>query len=113
MKTFFMVVTYWTGRLSSKPHSSRMRWISASVGVRPAIRCAGSPLGMTLKIRNVSTEMANSTNTIEMRRRTMKRSHQRSIRTLARGSRASRTPSPNTFSDSTVSTSIKPGTIVR
>ena len=36
-----------------------------------------------------------------------------SKRTLARGSSASRTPSPNTFRDSTVSTSIRPGTIVR
>ena len=32
---------------------------------------------------------------------------------MARGSSASRTPSPNTFSDRTVSTSISPGTIVR
>ena len=40
---------------------------------RPAMRTAGSPFGITLKIRKVTTEMANITSTIEISRRTMKR----------------------------------------
>src|SRR5262249_25609782 len=39
--------------------------------------------------------------------------HQCSMRTFARGSRASRTPSPKTLMPSTQATSIRPGTIVR
>ncbi len=40
-----------------------------SVGILPAIRSAGSPLGITLKIRNVTIETANSTSSIERKRR--------------------------------------------
>ncbi len=69
---------------------------------------------MTLKIRKVSTETANITSTIWTSRRTMKRAISATLQpTLARGSSASRTPSPNTFSERTVSTSIAPGTIAR
>src|SRR3954452_3934251 len=39
--------------------------------------------------------------------------HQCSIRTVARGSSASRTPSPKMLIESTAITSIRPGTIVR
>ena len=35
--------------------------MACSVGWRPAMRTAGSPLGITLKIRKVSTETANIT----------------------------------------------------
>ena len=59
--------------LSLKPHSLRIRSIWVSVGCRPAIRTAGSPFGITLKIRNVSTETANSTSTIWISRRMTKR----------------------------------------
>ena len=58
---------------SSKPHSSRIASIWVSVGCLPAMRTAGSPFGMTLKIRNVSTETANITKSIETRRRTTNR----------------------------------------
>ena len=73
MKTFFIVVRYWTYTGLSKPHSSRIAWIAVSVELRPAMRTAGSPFGITLKIRKVSTEMANITSTIAISRRTMKR----------------------------------------
>ena len=59
--------------LSLKPHSSRIASICCSVGCLPAIRTAGSPFGITLKMRNVITETANSTKTIETSRRTTKR----------------------------------------
>ncbi len=68
-KTFFMVVKYWTKMLSSKPHSRRIASIWDSVGCLPAIRTAGSPFGMTLKIRNVRTETAHITKTIWTSRR--------------------------------------------
>ena len=59
--------------LSSKPHSLRIASIWASRGCRPAIRTAGSPFGMMLKMKNVSTETAHSTNTIWSSRRMMNR----------------------------------------
>ena len=73
VKTFFIMVTYWTMRLSSKPHSLRIASICVSVGFLPAIRTAGSPFGMTLKMKNVRTETAHITNTIWSSRRMMKR----------------------------------------
>ena len=73
VKTFFMVVMYCCGRLSSKPHSSLIAWIVDSLACRPAMRTAGSEFGITLKIRNTSTDTANITNTIWPTRRTMKR----------------------------------------
>jgi hypothetical protein len=73
LKTFFIVVTYWTKMLSLKPHSSRIAAICASRGCFPAIRSAGSPFGITWKMKNVSTDTANITNTIWKIRRTMKR----------------------------------------
>ena len=84
----------------------------------------GSELGITLKIRKTITETAKSTKTIPIRRRTMKRPirppsppARRSRRgprpaTFDFGSRASRRPSPKTFSESTVSRIIVPGRIV-
>jgi hypothetical protein len=65
VNSFFIVVVYWTKMFSSKPHSWRIASICSSVGCLPAMRTAGSPFGITLKIRNVSTETANSTSTIE------------------------------------------------
>src|SRR5436190_1165890 len=53
--------------------SPRTTAIVIGVGDLPARRTAGSPFGMTLKIMNVMTEMANSTATIAMTRLTMKR----------------------------------------
>ena len=41
--------------LSSKPHSLRIASIWASRGCLPAIRSAGSPFGITWKMKNVST----------------------------------------------------------
>ncbi len=79
----------------------------------PAIRTAGSEFGITLKIRKMITETANSTTTIEIESADDEAAHQCSILILARGSSASRTPSPKMFSASTVSTIMLPGTIAR
>ena len=73
VKTCSIVLKYWTGIGLSKPHVRRIAAITSGVGDLPASRTAGSPLGMTLKIKNVMTEIANSTATIAMRRLTMKR----------------------------------------
>ncbi len=64
---------YCTKMLSSKPHSLRIASICVSVGCLPAIRTAGSPFGMTLKIRNVRIETANITKPICSTLRTMNR----------------------------------------
>ena len=68
-----MVVMYCCGRLSLKPHSSRIAWIVDSLACRPAMRTAGSEFGITLKIRKTSTETANITKIIWPSRRMMKR----------------------------------------
>ena len=73
VNSFSIVVRYCCGSESSKPHSSRIASTWVSVGCLPAIRCAGSPFGSTLKIRKTSTETANITNTIEISRLTMNR----------------------------------------
>ena len=114
MKTCFIIVTYWTGTGRSSPRSALTLAINSGLAFLPAIRAAGSEFGTTLKIRNTSTEIANSTATIPISRLAMKRATaQCSSRILARGSSASRTPSPKTLSDNTVSTIIRPGTMVR
>ena len=90
------------------------RAIKAGSAFLPAILAAGSEFGMTLKIRNTITEIANSTAVIPSNRLATKRAiGQCSSRIFARGSIASRRPSPNTLSDNTVKTIIKPGTMVR
>ena len=73
MKTFCIVLTYWTGIGLSKPHWRRIASSWPGVGVRPARRYAGSPLGIRLKIENVMTEIANSTANIAIKRLAMKR----------------------------------------
>ena len=84
----------------------------AGSGFRPASCLLGSIPGVAKKIRNVRTVIANSTATIPISRLTTKANTGYSrTRTLARGSSASRTPSPSTFSASTVSTMKIPGTI--
>src|SRR5215212_9520306 len=70
-KTLPIVLRYCFQSGSSKPQSSRIAAICSGVEFLPAMRAAGSPFGMTLKIRNVSTETANITSTIAMSRRTM------------------------------------------
>ena len=90
------------------------RAIRAGSAFLPAILAAGSEFGMTLKIRNTITEIANSTAIIPISRRaTNWATVQCSNRILALGSMASRRPSPNTLSDNTVAMIIKPGTTVR
>ena len=82
------------------------------VGLRPASWRLGSTPGVAKKIRKVSTEIAKSTTTSPISLLTMNANTRYSrTRTFARGSSASRTPSPSTFSASTVSTIITPGTI--
>jgi hypothetical protein len=57
----------------SKPHSCLTVSMTCGFALRPASRSAGSPLGITLKIAKVTTEMANSTATIPTSRRMMNR----------------------------------------
>ena len=64
VKTFFIVVRYCCQSGSLKPHSLRIASIVDSLAWRPDIRTAGSLFGMTLKIRKVSTDTANSTRII-------------------------------------------------
>ena len=45
----------------SKPHFLRIWTMFSWVGRRPAIRSAGSPPGITLKIRKTRTDTAKST----------------------------------------------------
>ena len=83
----------------------------ASVAVLPAMRCAGSPPGILHE-----DQVGDEADGDEHQKRTdqppdEEGDHQRSILTFARGSRASRSPSPNTLSDSTVSTIAMPGMI--
>ena len=73
MKIFSIIVRYWAGSGSSKPHSSRMLATSCGVAFLPAMLSAGSLFGITLKIRKTSTEIANSTATIPTSRLTAKR----------------------------------------
>ena len=61
MKICFIIVRYCTGSGLSRPRSALTRAIRAGSAFLPAIRAAGSELGMTLKIRNTITEIANST----------------------------------------------------
>ncbi len=63
--------TYWTGSGSLNPHSLLIWSIGCCVAFCPAIRRAGSPFGITLKIRKVTTEIANRTATMPTRRRAM------------------------------------------
>src|SRR3954471_21004505 len=73
LKMFCIVFRYWTGIDRSNPHWWRiaMSWVFETLW--PPSRSAGSPLGITLKIRNVITEMANRTTTMPMSLRTTKR----------------------------------------
>ena len=81
-------------------------------GLRPANWRLGSTPGVAKKIRKVSTVIANNTAKSPINRLTTKANTAYSrTRTLARGSSASRTPSPSTFSVRTVSTMKIPGTI--
>src|SRR3954452_6115375 len=50
-----------------------MRSIVCAVALLPALRTAGSPPGITWKMKNVKTEMAKRTSTIDSSRLTMKR----------------------------------------
>ena len=126
LKMFSIVLTYWTKIGLLKPYLTSSRWISSGVARCPARRFAGLPFGIAAKSRKVSSEIAIITAIIANSRRTMKRpisgwpvrgsrAHfaldpQRPKRTFARGSSASRSPSPKTLIDSTASTSMMPGT---
>ncbi len=72
VKICSIVRAYCTQIGLSNPHWMRMSLISCGVASRPASRSAGSPSGITWKIRNVSAEIANSTRTIETSRRSAK-----------------------------------------
>ncbi len=56
----------------SSPNSCFTAASVAGVALRPAMRAAGSTPGVAKKITYVSRLIANSTKTIEMRRRTTK-----------------------------------------
>ena len=73
VKICFIIVRYCTGSGSSSPRSALTLAISAGSAFLPAIRAAGSEFGITLKIRNTITEIANSTATMPIRRLAMKR----------------------------------------
>ena len=115
VKIFLIIVRYCTGSGWSRPRSAVTRAISAGLAFLPAIRAAG------IGVRDHVEDQED-----DHRDREEHRDHseyasgdesgnmaQCSSRILARGSSASRRPSPNTLSDNTVSTISKPGTIVR
>ena len=85
--------------------------MTCGLGLRPAICLAGSMPGVLKKITKTSTVIANITSTVHSDAPDDEGEHQPSTRSLARGSRASLTPSPSTFSASTVSTIMMPGAI--
>ena len=64
---------------------------------------------MTSKIPNTTTDVANSSKIADGHAPDDEPGHQVLIRTWARGSSASRMPSPTTLMLSTVSTSMAPG----
>ena len=112
MNSFFIRIRYCTGSGRSSPYWCLMALIVSGLGLRPASLRAGSTPGVWKKIRNTSTVIVNTTKTVASMRRMTKVSIRQSLtRSLARGSSASRTPSPSTFSDSTVSTIMMPGAI--
>src|SRR5690349_18239009 len=74
VKICFIIVKYWIGSGWSSPRSALTLAISAGSAFLPAIRTAGFELGMTLKMRNTITEIANSTAIIPVSRRATKRS---------------------------------------
>ena len=126
VKSFFIIERYWAGSGSSKPHSSLMLAISCAspADFSPAIRAAGSELGITLKIRKTITETAKRTTIIPSTRLAAKRAIRSrsgsgsktpacaSTPILDFGSSASRRQSPNTFSERTERKIISPGAIV-
>src|SRR4051794_11990742 len=73
VKICFIIVRYCTGSGLSRPRSAFTRAINAGSAFLPAILAAGSELGITLKIKNTITEMANSTATIPSSRLATKR----------------------------------------
>jgi hypothetical protein len=73
VKTFFIIVTYWTGRGSSNPHSSSMFSTSTGVAFLPARLWAGFCFGTTMKKTKTITETAKRTAIIPTRRRATKR----------------------------------------
>ena len=106
----FIITAYWTGSGRSSPKSLRTAASVSGAALRPAMRAAGSEPGVAKKIRNTSTLMPNITNSIwPKRERTAASMRGQRIRILARGSSASRTPSPRMLSASTVSTIAMPG----
>ena len=116
MNSRFIISTYCSGLERSRPNWWRTAATVSGVGLRPASERVGSTPGVAKKIRNVRTVIAKRTTTRPSRRRTMKMRHclptfARLSRSFARGSSASRTPSPSTFSDRTVSTIMIPGAI--
>ena len=73
VKICFIIVRYCTGSGWSSPRSALTLAISAGSAFLPAMRAAGSEFGMTLKIRNTITEIANNTAIIPSRRLATKR----------------------------------------
>ncbi len=127
VKISFICVQYCSGSALSKPHSSSTLLISWGFAFLPAIRAAGLVAGTTLKIRKTRIEIAMRTAIAPNIRRIRKRSMAQtgpiasgsavparaSKRTFDFGSRASRSPSPKTFTESTVKRIAVPGMIVR
>ena len=113
MKSFFIIRPYWMGKGRSRPKSWLTAASVAGSALRPAMRAAGSTPGVAKKIAYVRTLIANITKTIETSRRTMNANigAYALLRSFARGSSASRSPSPKTFRVSTTSTIAMPGLI--
>ena len=113
MRIFFIISRYCTGSGRSRPNWCRISFTAAADGLRPAIWRTGSIPGVWKKIMNTTAEITNITSTICSRRLMMNvpTAGYAPTRSFARGSSASRTPSPNTFSESTVITIMMPGAI--
>ncbi len=114
MKIFFIISTYCTGSGRSRPNWWRICLSADADGLRPAICRVGSIPGVWKKIMNTTTVITNITRMSCSARLMMNAATGRPYsptRSLARGSSASRTPSPNTFRASTVTTIMIPGAI--
>ena len=111
MKRRFIISAYWTGSGLSRPKLARTAATTSGEALRPAMREAGSEPGVAKKIRNTRMLMPSMTKIIWARRRMSRLSMDQRNRSLARGSSASRTPSPRMLRASTESTMAMPGAI--
>src|SRR5580692_6523543 len=94
-----------------RPNSLETCARTAGDALRPAMRDAGFTPGVAKKIRNTNTLIVNITNIADARRLIVKRITYIDPRSLARGSNASRTPSPRMLSATHTITMQIPGAI--